>query len=89
MVPEEPKLDFHIMYGPIDLTKYKIKKVIFNNPDTIVYWEDGSKTVVKAQKGDEWNPEKGLAMAIVKGLYGLKECDEAVSKIMKGESINE
>lgn len=40
-----------------------IKKVIFNPPATIVFWKDGSKTVVKAQ-GDVFNPETGLAMAI-------------------------
>ena len=40
-----------------------IKKVIFNPPATIVFWENGSKTVVKAQ-GEAFDPEKGLAMAI-------------------------
>lgn len=40
-----------------------IEKVIFNPPATIVFWKDGSKTVVKAQ-GDVFNPETGLAMAI-------------------------
>lgn len=28
----------------------KIKKVIFNNPATIVFWADGTKTVVKCQE---------------------------------------
>lgn len=42
---------------------YPIKKVIFNPPATIVFWENGSKTVVKAQ-GEAFDPEKGLAMAI-------------------------
>lgn len=42
---------------------YPIKKVIFNPPATIVFWENGSKTVVKAQ-GETFDPEKGLAMAI-------------------------
>lgn len=42
---------------------YPIKKVIFNPPATIVFWENGSKTVVKA-KGEAFDPEKGLAMAI-------------------------
>ena len=42
---------------------YPIKNVIFNPPATIVFWEDGSKTVVKAQ-GEIFDPEKGLAMAI-------------------------
>ena len=47
-----------------------IKNVIFHDPATIVYWEDGSKTVVKCQSGDIFDPEKGLAMAIAKRVYG-------------------
>jgi hypothetical protein len=50
-----------------------IKKVIFNKPATIVLWEDGSKTVVKVNKGERWDKEKGLAMAIIKKKFGLKE----------------
>ena len=46
-----------------------IKKVIFNNPATIVFWSDGSKTVVKAHNND-YDPEKGLAMAIAKKALG-------------------
>ena len=51
----------------------KPKKVIFHNPATIVFWNDGTKTVVKRQKGDRWDPEKGLAMAYIKKFIGLKE----------------
>lgn len=47
-----------------------IKEVIFNKPATIVIWEDDVKTVVKCQKGDVFDREKGLAMAICKRLYG-------------------
>ena len=50
----------------------EIKNVIFNDPATIVFWEDGTKTVVKCQDGDEFDPEKGLSMAIVKKAYGNK-----------------
>lgn len=46
-----------------------IKKVIFNNPATIVIWSDNSKTIVKADKED-FDPEKGLAMAITKKALG-------------------
>lgn len=49
-----------------------IKKVIFNYPATIVLWNDGSKTVVKCQDGDIYDPEKGLAMAISKKALGNK-----------------
>ena len=51
----------------------KIKKVIFNNPATIVLWEDDTKTVVKCGEDDVYDEEKGLAMAICKKLIGLKE----------------
>ena len=47
-----------------------IKNVIFNEPATIVFWEDGSKTVVKCQDGDIYDSEKGLAMAISKKALG-------------------
>lgn len=46
-----------------------IEKVIFNEPATIILWADGSKTVVKA-KNEAYDPEKGLAMALVKKLTG-------------------
>jgi hypothetical protein len=36
--------------------------VIFNDPATIVFWVDGSKTVVKTQNGEAFDKEKGLAM---------------------------
>lgn len=49
-----------------------IKDVIYNSPATIVFWEDGSKTVVKCGKNDVYSSEKGLAMAIVKKAYGNK-----------------
>lgn len=49
-----------------------IKKVIFNDPATIVLWSDGSKTVVKCDPEDTFDPEKGIAMACMKKLFGNK-----------------
>lgn len=49
---------------------YIIKDVIFDEPATIVYWADGSKTVVICQEGDIYDEEKGLAMAISKKALG-------------------
>lgn len=48
----------------------EIKNVIFNEPATIVFWTDGSKTIVKCQEGDTYSKEVGLTMAIVKKVYG-------------------
>lgn len=49
-----------------------IKKVIFNNPATIVLWNDGTKTVVKCCSCELFDPEKGLAMAFAKKMLGNK-----------------
>ncbi len=53
-------------------TDMRIKKVYFNNPATVVLWEDGTKTVVKSGEDDIYDPEKGLAMAIAKKALGNK-----------------
>ena len=62
------------MYGytnvGLNVSILQIKDVIFNNPATIVFWVDGTKTVVKCQDGDIYDPEKGLAMAISKKALG-------------------
>lgn len=55
---------------PNGLSKLDIKQVIYNNPATIVYFKDGSKVVVKTMDGDEFNEEVGLAMAIMKKMFG-------------------
>lgn len=72
-------------YMPIDVVK--IKNVIFNPPATIVFWTDGTKTVVKAQDGYVFDPEKGLAMAISKKALGNKGnyCNELKKWLPKKE----
>ena len=55
----------------MNIFKFDIKKVIFNEPATIVFWGDGTKTVVKDSEG-KFDPEKGLAMAISKKALGNK-----------------
>jgi hypothetical protein len=63
----------------------KIKDVIFNNPATIVFWSDGTKTVVKAEN-EPFDREKGLAMAIAKKFLGNKgNYFETFKKFIKEE----
>lgn len=61
-----------VRYDKIEYRGVTVKNVIFNNPATIVLWSDGTKTVVKCQEGDVYDPEKGLAMAISKKALGNK-----------------
>lgn len=78
------------MYGMNSSHIPEIKNVIFNDPATIVFWEDGTKTVVKCQDGDEFDPEKGLAMAIVKKAYGNKGnyCNKLKKWLPKEEPVD-
>lgn len=56
-----------------------VEKVIFNPPATVVIWDDGTKTVVKAKESgrkksdkDAFSEEYGLAMAIAKRYFGSR-----------------
>ena len=46
------------------------ERIEFHDPATIVFWNDGTKTVVKTRHGDKFDKEKGLAMAIAKKVMG-------------------
>jgi len=48
------------------------KKIIYCDPATIVYWRDGSKTVVRVSNGDDFQKDQGFAMAVVKKIYPVK-----------------
>lgn len=69
----------------------KIKNVIFNDPATIVFWADGSKTVVKCQNDNIYDPEKGLAMAISKKALGNKGnyCNEIKKWLPKVDPVED
>lgn len=55
-----------ILTSKENINQNPIKKVIFNDPATIVIWKDGTKTIVKCSEDDIYDPEKGLAMAVCK-----------------------
>lgn len=57
---------------PNDPTQFRpnFKKIIFNDPATIILWNDGSKTVVKCGPDDKYDPEKGYVMCLLKRFCG-------------------
>lgn len=63
--------------------KLRIKKVIFNDPATIVFWYDGTKTVVKTRGKEKFDPEKGLAMAVSKKVFGTNESGSNYYDVLK------
>ena len=70
----DAKVLLNSIYGMTSMSTNNVflKKVIYNDPATIAFWSDGTKTIVKAQPGDIFDPEKGLAMAIAKKACGNK-----------------
>lgn len=48
----------------------EIEKVIFNPPVTVIIWADRTKTVVRCQGGEPFDPEKGMVMAFMKKARG-------------------
>ena len=93
-------LEYRTKYSKMYSGNDRIKNVIFNDPATIVFWSDGTKTVVKCQEGEVYDPEKGLAMAISKKYLGNKGnyCNEVkkwlpkdnnATTLVDGESLKD
>ena len=83
---EEPKLTQNEKQRKMEFMNNKIpkvKKLIFNDPATIVYWEDGSKTVVKCMEGTPFNEYYGFVCALAKKIYGSNSAIDR--EIQKGE----
>lgn len=72
ILADKAKKELNSRYGVDKIRVPYIKQVIFHDPATIVYWTDGTRTVVKCQDGDIYDPEKGMAMAISKKALGNK-----------------
>lgn len=62
--------------------KPEIKKVIYSGPCTIVLWSDGDKTIVRC-KNEEFDKEKGLAMAVTKKFMGTNASKSNYNDIFK------
>ena len=77
---EGAKTDMNCKYNRNTGNSLEIKNVYFNDPVTVVMWNDGTKTIVRCSENDFYDPEKGLAMAIVKKAYGN---DNKFHKIFK------
>lgn len=68
--PSSMSIEFSIEDANRSMRKVpEIKKVIFNDPATIIFWSDNTKTIVKAEN-ETFDAEKGLAIAIAKKALG-------------------
>lgn len=51
---------------------FEIKDILVNGPATIVFWTDGTKTVVKCGPDDSYDIEKAVAMCFMKKDLGSR-----------------
>lgn len=65
-------------YEPAD--HLNVARIIFSPPATIVFWKDGTKTVVKCADGEPFSEYNGFAAALLKKVFGS---NSAVKKIIQ------
>lgn len=63
--PEEKKLD------PMDaVNALKPERILYSGPKTIVFWPDGTKTIVSRMEGQEHDEYGAFCAAVVKKMFG-------------------
>lgn len=62
--------DYHYNYPIVEKIIYNLKNP--NKPCTIVYWNDGTKTIVKCCEGEDFTKDGGLAQAYLKKILGSR-----------------
>ena len=75
-------------YGATWLAE-KAVKVIYNPPATIAFWADGSKTVVKCDKDDVYDPKYGLALCYMKKALGSSRAFNDALRAGREEDVRE
>lgn len=66
-----------VTYKPV---KPEVNRIIFNDPATIVFWKDGTKTVVKVSDSESYSPYYGFLAALAKKIYGS---NSAIQRIVR------
>lgn len=71
---------------PTQVNPFNIKRVIFNGPATIVFWNDGTKTVVKCAEEEIYNKRTAIMWAIMKKAYGnSSRVNKAFDEFIEGD----
>ena len=88
---------FDSMFGKIGLKDLsfefnaypEVNRVVYHDPATIVFWKDGTKTVVKCIDGQPYEKYAGFCAALAKKIYGstskAKKLAKAKEKVGKPE----
>lgn len=67
--PEYPASSLQEAFIPVS-GELEVKKIIKNGPATIVFWTDGTKTIVKLQNCDHDDIYAAFTAALAKKIFG-------------------
>ena len=74
----------------------KVKRVVYHEPATIVFWTDDTKTVVKCIDGQPYEKYAGFCAAVTKKIFGgtstakkIAGAKDSPVKIEAEESVSE
>lgn len=65
-----------------------IQRIIFNPPATIIFWDDGTKTVVKCMKDQPYEKYAGFAAACLKKMFGSTSRAKAIMELCDDELVH-
>ena len=63
---------------------YTPKRILRSGPATIVFWEDGTKTIVKLSNGEEDNAYTAFTAALARKIYGS---NSAVKRLINQKTV--
>jgi hypothetical protein len=66
-----------------------IKRIVYHDPATIVFWQDGTKTVVKCMDGEPFEKYAGFCAALAKKVFGSTSKAKKVAGAKKKDEVEE
>ena len=62
-----------------------IKRIVYHDPATIVFWQDGTKTVVKCMDGEPFEKYAGFCAALAKKVFSTSKAKKVAGAKKKDE----
>ena len=64
-----------------------VKRIVYHDPATIVFWQDGTKTVVKCMDGEPFEKYAGFCAALAKKVFGSTSKAKKVAGAKKKDEV--
>ena len=72
-----------------NITIPAVKRIVYHDPATIVFWQDGTKTVVKCMDGEPFEKYAGFCAALAKKVFGSTSKAKKVAGAKKKDVVEE